>query len=188
MSLHPHFPALVGLGAPGPSGIYLLRLHVSRPLRLALGALHGGKPFVFPPGPYLYVGSALACRGATSLPRRLLRHASRRDGLPHPLQRPLRLAYPGHRPPAHKRLRWHVDYLLEPPGANLTHALLLHTGRPLERAFAAWVQQRPFITAPVRGAGASDAPGQTHLFAVAPYPGWWADLCSAAARRFAEEL
>ena len=185
---HPYFPALARLGVPGPSGVYLLRLHLTQPLSLALGALHDGRPFHLARGPYLYVGSALARRGAASLPRRLLRHTSRRQGPPHPLQRSLRLAYPDHLPPAQKRLRWHVDYLLEAPAAFLTHALLLHTAQPLERAFAAWLQQRPFTTAPVPGAGASDAPGQTHLVAVSPYPGWWADLCSSAARRFAEEI
>ncbi|NLF75010.1 MAG: DUF123 domain-containing protein [Chloroflexi bacterium] len=188
MSTHPHFPSLVFLGRSGPSGIYLLRLHVTQPLLLALGALHGGRPIGFPPGPYLYVGSALAQRGATSLPRRLLRHATRCAGAPHPLRRPLQLAFPVTSPPARKRLHWHVDYLLEAPAVSLSHALLVYTSRPLERAFAAWVQRRPNITAPVPGAGASDAPGQTHLFAVAPYPGWWADLGSAAARRFAQEL
>lgn len=188
MSSHPIFSPLVSLGPAGPSGIYLLRLHVIRPLFLSLGALHGGRLFPFSPGPYLYVGSALAPRGAASLPGRLLRHATRQHGLPHPLQRALRHIYPGHASPAGKRLRWHVDYLLEAPATCLTHALLLHTGRRLESAFAAWLARWPAASAPVPGAGASDAPGQTHLFAVSPYPGWWAELCRSASLRFAEEL
>lgn len=188
MSLHPHFPSLICLGAARPSGIYLLRLHVTQSLWVPLGAFQRGKVFHFPPGPYLYVGSALARRGPSSLPRRLLRHATRQSGPPHPLQRPLRHTFPEPSPPDGKRLRWHIDYLLEAPATRLTHALLLPTARPLEAAVAAWVQRRPFVAVPIPGAGASDTPGQTHLFAVTPYAGWWADLCRSAARRFAEEL
>ncbi len=188
MSPHPYFPSLVFLGPAGPSGVYLLRLHLIRPVPVALGALHGGRPFPLARGPYLYVGSALARRGPASLSRRLLRHATRRADAPHPLRQPLQLAFPGLSPPKQKRLHWHIDYLLEEPDVSLAGALLLQTRRPLEAPLAAWLHAHPLTATPAPGAGASDAPGQTHLFAVTPYPGWWADLCAAAARRFAEEL
>lgn len=183
-----HIPSLLLLGEEGPAGVYLLRLHVTRPLALALGRLQQGRLFCLAPGPYLYVGSALGRSGSASLGRRLLRHATRSSGPVHPLQRRLRRAFPAVAPPAQKRLHWHVDYLLEQPAAQLTGALALRTARPLEAALAAWLIGRPGIHVPVAGAGASDATASAHLLAVTPFPGWWAHLCRAAARRFAEEL
>jgi Uri superfamily endonuclease len=106
----------------------------------------------------------------------------------HPLQRSLQLAFPAQLPPAQKRLRWHVDYLLEEPDVRLTGALLLQTERSLETPLAAWLQRHPLTAIPVPGAGAADAPGQTHLFSVSRYPGWWGQICRGITYRFAEEL
>ncbi|MDT8304834.1 MAG: DUF123 domain-containing protein [Anaerolineae bacterium] len=141
----------------------------------------------FYPGPYLYAGSALSSRGASSLGRRLLRHATRSRGAAHPLQRHLRAAFPALSPPQRKRLHWHVDYLLEEPGVVLTGALIMRTRHALEGDLAAWLDHRPDTIIPAEGAGASDAPGQTHIFGVCAHPGWWRDLCRAITCRFAEE-
>jgi Uri superfamily endonuclease len=66
-------------------GTYVLLLRLRRAQRLRIGALG---VFEFPPGWYVYVGSAF---GPGGLAARVARHA--------------RLA---------KRLRWHIDYLLPP--------------------------------------------------------------------------
>jgi Uri superfamily endonuclease len=176
------------LGEDSPTGVYLLRLHVTRPLRVSLGRLRGGRRFAFHRGPYLYVGSALGLRGASCLARRLLRHATRRAGPPQPLQHHLRHAFPAFLPPRAKRLHWHVDYLLDEPAVFLTGALVLRTSCPLESSLAAWLGAKPTTSVPVPGAGASDASGPAHLFGVVPFPHWWPELCRAAAYRFAEAL
>jgi Uri superfamily endonuclease len=142
----------------------------------------------FAPGPYLYVGSALAARGATSLGPRLLRHTTRSTGAGHPLRRHLRAAFPTRTLPQTKRLRWHVDYLLDAPAVVLTGAIVLRTTRPLESSLARWLSRRPYTTEPVAGAGASDAPGQTHLLGVVAYPDWWSELCRAIICRFGDAL
>lgn len=183
-----YVPSLLLLGAEGPAGVYLLRLHVIRPLALSLGKLQQGRLFHLSAGPYLYVGSALGQRGSTSLGRRLLRHATRCSGPAHPLQRRLRCAFPSVSPPPAKRLHWHVDYLLEQSASVLTGALVVRTVRPLEPALASWLIHRPYVHVPIAGAGASDTADSAHLLAVTPFPGWWAQLCRAAACRFAEEL
>lgn len=188
MALRSPIPSLLILGEDGPAGVYLLRLHVTCPLQLSLGRLQGGRHFAFRPGPYLYAGSALGLRGTSSLGRRLLRHASRRAGPPHPLHRHLRHSFPELIPPGAKRLHWHVDYLLDEPTVFLTGALLLRTFRPLESSLAAWLGAKPTTSVPVPGAGASDASEPAHLFSVFPFPRWWTELCRAAAYRFAEAL
>jgi Uri superfamily endonuclease len=91
--------------------------------------------FHFPAGWYAYAGSAL---GPGGLPARLARHAR-----------------------THKRLHWHVDYLLQ-------HAVLeaiWQTDYPerLECAWAAAVQALPCAQTPVRGFGASDCRCRAHL-------------------------
>ena len=182
-----HIPSLLLLGEAGPAGVYLLRLHLLRPVALSLGKLQQGRIFHFAPGPYLYGGSALGQRGAASLGRRLLRHATRCSGPAHPLQRRLRRAFPAIPPPATKRLHWHVDYLLEQPAALLTGALVLRTARPLESAVASWLIHRPYVHIPASGAGASDTPDRAHDLAVGPFAGWWAHLCRAAIYGFVEE-
>ncbi len=94
-------------------GAYLLGIRVARPLALRVGAL-GCR--VFPPGDYLYVGSA---RGG--LGPRLLRHARRRSGPPHPLWAPLRARFPTARG-RKGALFWHVDHLLEAAPVELVAA------------------------------------------------------------------
>lgn len=188
MSLTAITPSLLWMGEESPSGVYLLRFHVTQRLQLSLGRFRGGVPLAFAPGPYLYVGSALAHRGASALGRRLLRHAARSKGKAHPLRRHLLAAFPSLPAPDHKRPHWHIDHLLEAPTVVLTSALVIGTSQPLERGLAAWLMQRPIITAPVAGAGASDDPGQTHLLGVVAFSGWWRDLCRAIAYRFVGEL
>jgi len=69
---------------------YRLFIRVDRPLEIRIGALG---LFTFPAGDYVYVGSA---KGKGRLASRLQRHLS-----------------------PHKKLRWHIDYLLAQPGVNI---------------------------------------------------------------------
>ena len=64
-------------GDHGVQGVYLLEIALSQPLTLAFGRFQQGRRFTLPAGTYLYVGSALGQRGATTLAGRLLRHATR---------------------------------------------------------------------------------------------------------------
>lgn len=88
------------------------------------------------PGHYLYVGSAL---GPGGLKARLGHHL-------HSMARP----------------RWHIDYLRKVLSiSEIWYACDL---RRWESAWAQALAERPGITAPLPGFGASDRPGATHLF------------------------
>lgn len=94
------------------------------------------------PGFYLYVGSA---HGPGGLCARLARHR-RRD----------------------KRKRWHIDYLR-------THVRLLEVWctcneNRLESEWSAVVASIPGASVPMPGFGASDCPGEEHLFAFVRLP------------------
>jgi Uri superfamily endonuclease len=193
------FPVITILGGPLQSGVYVLGLEATSALRLGLGRFRNGQPLDFPAGPYLYIGSALAGRGATSLGPRLLRHATRTGDQPaHQLRSELVAALTAAglgpvplRLPAHKRAFWHIDYLLDQPTVALTSVIALRTAQPLEAAIAQLLQADPhtFLIAP--GIGACDQPGATHLLGLCAGPAWWAALAQrleplVAARPFSQ--
>lgn len=161
-------------GDDSPGGVYILWLGVHRDLALAFGRFQTGRPIAIPAGNYAYVGSALSRRGATSLAGRLLRHATRGGGRPpHAIRDELaaRLAKVGLRPaagplPADKRLRWHVDYLLEELAVEIGHISILRTAERAESRVADWLAAQPGAWPPAAGLGASDDRGRTHLWRV----------------------
>lgn len=177
--------SVVVLGPPGEQGTYLLQIELTRALCLRLGRRRSLRRF--PAGHYVYLGSALG-RHATSLPRRVLRHTTRKASRrPHALRAALLLALEeagmasGLTPPAAKKLHWHIDYLLEPVTVQLRGCALLRSPRHLERELAAWVAADPEACIVCPGFGAGDAPGQTHLFLVPGVPAWWTRLHDHAA-------
>lgn len=89
--------------------------------------------FLFPAGRYIYTGSAL-----NGLERRIARHRRR-----------------------HKRLFWHIDYLLE--YARIQGAVLYPTRERGECALNAQVLARPEARVVVRRFGASDCRCAAHL-------------------------
>lgn len=123
-----------GTGLQG--GTYVLRLVVSQPREIRFGRFQKGQPIAVPSGNYLYVGSALAQKGPTSLARRLLRHASRSDAQnPQPIRQEMLALFPKIglgptllHPPSGKKLRWHVDFLLDEPGVALTAVYIIRSG------------------------------------------------------------
>ena len=80
-------------GNQGVQGVYLLEIALSQPVTLAFGRFQQGRHFTLPAGSYLYVGSALGQRGATTLAGRLLRHATRTVAQPpHAIRSGLQIA------------------------------------------------------------------------------------------------
>ncbi len=160
------------VGGRGTQGTYILRIALRDAARLALGRFQGGRVFDFPPGTYLYVGSALGCTGSSTLGRRLLRHACRREGKAHSLL-PALEAFFALSPPARKRLHWHVDYLLELPQADLEAAFLFAYPHPLEARLSRFLLEFPEVQPHPPGAGAGDDPGGSHLLRVVAASLWW---------------
>ena len=158
------------LDTPTSGGVYLLRMMVREPLCVVFGRFRRGAVIALSAGDYAYVGSAMGGLG-----RRLLRHATRSDGSAHPV-RPVLVDHFGLTPPSVKRLRWHVDYLLDRPEVALTHVIAMHTERRIESSIADWLMARQDTWIPAPGLGASDDKGHTHLLGVALGSTLWADF------------
>jgi Uri superfamily endonuclease len=120
-------------------GTYALVLHLECTEEITVGKLG---TFTFPAGYYLYVGSAL---GPGGLEARLARHR-RRD----------------------KKLRWHIDYLLE--HAQLVEVWSAASTQKMECLWAQAAQELPGGEIPVSGFGSSDCRCPSHLIYLARKP------------------
>lgn len=120
-------------------GTYLLLLELTECADIRIGRSKQ-RAFVFQPGWYAYVGSAL---GAGGLRSRLRRHAS------HNLQ----------------RKHWHIDYFSE--RAELYGALVLENRERVECVWSRWIAKR--AEACIEGFGASDCRCRGHLYRLAGF-------------------
>ena len=183
-------PSAIGGDRACRGGVYGLHVRLAAPRAVVFGRFRGGQPIAVPAGDIFYVGSALG-----GLAARLLRHATRsavrrearqralpadaerpkapdyEPGTPHAIRDELaaRLAAAGlpARLPAAKRLRWHIDYLLDEPDVALAGVWAWRTAAPLESVLANQLASQPGIVPVAAGLGASDDRGQTHLLRVA---------------------
>ncbi len=119
-------------------GTYALILLLKHKKEITVGKLG---TFAFPAGYYLYVGSAL---GPGGLKARLARHRR------------------------HKKLRWHIDYLLE--HAELIEVWSTVSPDRLECLWAQAAQELPGSKIPVPGFGSSDCRCSSHLVHLARKP------------------
>jgi len=137
-----------------------------------------------PTGTYLYIGSALGSKGAMSLSRRLVRHATRTDPQapqairPHLIEtcQAVGLGQGDLRPRQGKRLFWNVDHLLDQPAVSLTHIIAIRSQRRLEAQLGQLLEKEPVTRIIEKGLGANDVTGNTHLLRVVGDEAWWAEL------------
>ena len=177
-------PPLTILGDTTQAGTYLLRIHVTQPLNMQFGRFKKGKLIAVPEGEYLYLGSALGKRGAVSLARRLVRHATRsRPHPPHTIRAPLLtlceeigLGQGDLRPKQGKTCHWNIDYLLDHLTVHLTHIIAIRNPRRLEADLAQQLAHMPETHILEKGLGANDLPGSTHLLRVTGDEAWWIAL------------
>lgn len=172
---------LVFIGRPVPTGCYVLRFDLPDRVQLSCGRFKRGKGITFEPGSYLYVGSAMARRGPSSLSGRLTRHAARLyGGEPHPILRLMLDQFPrfglGGEPAAGggaKLPKWNVDWPLDQPRARLTAAYAVRSLWPFEGFLGKCLEQDPAVVVFERGLGAGDIRGNTHLLRVDAGEPWW---------------
>jgi Uri superfamily endonuclease len=178
-------PAITFVGEPRIQGVYVLRLHLATFISVTFGRFQGGQSIPIPTGDYLYIGSALGQRGATTLAGRLLRHTTRSGDRPsHTIQPLLRaqlqerglIPVERARAARPKRLFWHIDYLVDRLEAEITQIFILHTSDRVESAIALALAADPAVTAVAPGLGASDDPRATHLLRVDAPASWWHNL------------
>lgn len=162
-------------------GTYVLRLKVRKETQITLGRFGRGEAITFPRGNYLYVGSALAERGATTLARRLLRHATRSgDRKEHAIAtdlisrlQQLSLLKGDIERNRRKRLAWHVDYLLDCKEVDLIGIYAIQAQDRIESRLAELLEDDLVTSIVKKGIGATDVPGNTHLLRVDADEIWW---------------
>jgi Uri superfamily endonuclease len=175
---------VIVLGDAAQSGVYLLRIAVHEALAVAFGRFRQGQVIDVPPGEYVYVGSAMAARGAVSLARRLVRHATRSgDRNPHPIRAEMieifgqiGLGEGSLLPRRAKKLFWNIDYLLDADAVELKGVIAVRSHAPLEAQLGQLLEDDPRTFVLERGLGAHDTPGSTHILGVQGGDRWWADL------------
>ena len=177
-------PNIVIIGDESQAGTYILVIRLKENTILRFGRFKKGKLISTPAGEYAYVGSALAEKGATTLARRLIRHATRSGD-----QRPRRIREAMLRrfaecglgdgnllPRRGKTLHWNVDFLLELTSAELVGVYAIRSRERLEDRLAKQLEADPHTGVIERGLGANDVPGNTHLLHVKATEAWWASL------------
>ncbi len=153
-------------------GSYILLIRVSRPFELVFGRFQQGKLFTIPEGDYLYIGSALGgVNKGAPLARRLLRHASRScTNAPHAIRAAMMTLFqtddfmePGAIEPSGKKLRWHIDYLLEHREAEIDHIIIIRSPLRVECKLSELLETLPETSLIAPRLGAQDSRNSTHL-------------------------
>lgn len=168
-------------GDPLPGGVYVITIALRSNQSISFGRFKHGRQFHLPAGSYLYVGSALGQTGATSLGWRLARHATRTGELPPHRVRPvlikaLNAAGLEVRAPRQKKLHWHIDHLLNLPGAEIEGVIAIRTQEKLEAFIAQELARETATSVVAAGLGASDHRNSTHLLYVETGQKWWDNL------------
>ena len=177
-------PSIVLIGDDSQAGTYILRIRLKADTALQFGRFKKGKLISLPAGEYAYVGSALAEKGATSLARRLVRHATRSgDKRPHSIREKMMRRFAecglgnGDLLPKHgKTLHWNIDFLLDLQSAEIVSLVAIRLPERLESRLAKWLERDSHTWIIERGLGTNDVPGNTHLLHVRAEGAWWASL------------
>ena len=177
-------PSIAIIGDESHAGTYILRIHLQKDTTLRFGRFKKGKLISTRAGEYVYIGSALAEKGATTLARRLIRHATRSgDQRPHRIRETMLrqfaecgLGDANLLPQRGKTLHWNVDFLLDLFSAELMGISAIRSRKRLEDRLAKRLEEDPHTEVIERGLGANDVPGNTHLLRVSATEAWWASL------------
>ncbi|MGB7510383.1 MAG: DUF123 domain-containing protein [Pelodictyon phaeoclathratiforme] len=162
-------------GSKYRSGSYILLIHLSCTLHLAFGRFQQGKPFTLPEGDYLYIGSALGNnQNGAPLARRLIRHASRSGGkAPHAIQNAMMKLFSEEHfignsaiEASEKKLRWHIDYLLDHKEAEIDHVVIIRNPLRVEEKLSMLLEPLPETALIAPRLGAQDTRNSTHLLRI----------------------
>lgn len=179
-----NIPSVFIIGDKSQAGTYVLRIRLREDTSLQFGRFKKGKLISLPAGDYAYVGSALSEKGATSLARRLVRHATRSgDKRPHGIRTTMAEQFAecglGHGnllPRRGKTLFWNIDFLLDLEAAEIEGFSAIRSSERLEDRLAKKLEQDPHTQVIERGLGANDVPGNTHVLRVCADETWWRSL------------
>ena len=177
-------PSIIVIGDASQAGTYVLRIRLKEGTTLKFGRFKKGKLISLPAGDYVYVGSALSEKGATSLARRLIRHATRSGNKPpHTIREEMITWFAecglGPHDPLPKRgktLHWNVDFLLDLQSAEIVNILAVRSPERLENRVAKCLERDPRTEIIEPGLGANDAPSSTHLLRLRTNDISWASV------------
>ncbi len=177
-------PKIFIIGENSRAGTYVLRIRLKKDTELKFGRFKRGKLISLPAGDYTYVGSALSEKGATSLARRLVRHATRSgDKPPHTIReemlkqfRECSLGPPNPLPKSGKKLFWNIDFMLDLELAEITNVIAIRSPKRLENTIAEFLEHNAGTQIIEKSLGANDAPRYTHVLRVNADDIWWASI------------
>ena len=185
-------PSILIIGDDSQAGTYVLRIHLKEDTTLQFGQFKRGKPISLPAGDYTYVGSALSDKGATSLARRLVRHATRSgDKPPHTIREEMVKQFHdcGLGPPNllrknGKKLFWNIDFLLDLQLTEIVNVIAIRSPERLEQTIAELLERDADTQIIEKGLGANDAPRNTHILRVNATETWWTPLADNIQENF----
>ena len=119
-------------------GTYILVVKISQNSKIIIGALGS---ISFPKGIYLYVGSAMATTGAITLLNRIKRHVLKES---------------------HKKIHWHIDYLLNSKKAQIIRVYMIPSREKYECIVAQEIIKKSDKY--ISKFGSSDCSCKSHLF------------------------
>ena len=157
------------IGKNHPNGTYCLRISLREATTLVFGRFRNGKSISLKAGEYLYIGSALASRGSTTLGNRLRRHTSRSSEFnPHKIQKELlqlfdEIGITYTKSPSPKTIYWNIDHLLNLEFAEIIGIIFIRDPKPFENRWSKYLEKLPETSIFEKGLGANDSQGHTHI-------------------------
>lgn len=185
-------PSILIIGDDSQAGTYVLRIRLKEDTTLQFGRFKKGKLISMPAGDYTYVGSALSEKGATSLARRLVRHATRSgDKPPHAIREVMvkqfldcGLGPPDPLPKNEKKLFWNIDFLLDLQLTEIINVIAIRSPERLENTIAELLEHDANTQIIEKGLGANDTPHNTHVLRVNADETWWLSLADSMQKNF----
>lgn len=185
-------PNIFIIGDNSQAGTYVLRIRLKEDTALQFGRFKKGKLISLPAGDYTYVGSALSEKGATSLARRLVRHATRSGNKPpHVIRtemlkqfRECSLGPPDPLPQSGKKMFWNIDFLLDLGSAEIINVIAIRSPERLENTIAEFLEHNTNTQIIEKSLGANDAPRYTHILRVNADDTWWVSIADDMRENF----
>ena len=185
-------PQICVLGETSRAGTYIVRIRLEEATELQFGRFKKGKRIPLSAGDYTYVGSALSEKGATSLARRLVRHATRSGNKPPHIIRELMvtqfnacgLGDGDLLPKSGKKLFWNIDFLLDLEIAEIINIIAIRSSKRLESTLAEFLEHNADTEIIEKGLGANDAPRNTHALRVNTDEKWWVSIVDDVRENF----
>ncbi len=177
-------PNIFLIGEDSQAGTYVLRIRLKEDTELQFGRFKKGKLISLPAGDYTYVGSALSEKGATSLARRLVRHATRSgDKPPHTIREEMLKQFQecglgplDPLPKSGKKLFWNIDFMLDLELTEIINVIAIRSPERLESTIAEFLEHNTDTQIIEKSLGANDAPRYTHVLRVNADDTWWTSI------------